>query len=211
MSTTTTTQRVNPFGILDIVIGNTKVREAADEAKARQRVQADKAARDARAAAARADKAARDAQIVDEHKILSFQEGFSRAIAKSDWFKNLKSTAQQAAARYCTALASSDMVLPSLDPSMASVINDKFAYGVKLAGNTIPEDYFVGQRQDWFPELLKKKEGLDRPEKIVYTQTSSTSQPQLRQAAPVAKVVVDLPPATTQKSKRLRGAQQKVK
>jgi hypothetical protein len=206
MSTTTEVARPNPFGIISLAIKDTKVREASDAAEALQRDRAIKIAREARAAE---EAAARQAEELAEN-VFKFQEAFAFSVVKSDRFKNLKSVAQEAILNYCMALASPDQVLPGIDPSMAYFVNDKFTYGIVLAGLKIPEDYFVGQRQDWFPELHSKKLGLGRPAPISYE--VAVAPPKIMPTAvPVATSVSELPPAITPKTSRIKGAQRKQK
>jgi hypothetical protein len=210
MSTTTEATRISPrTSIFDHVIQNTEQREAAREADALLKKQAADEVRNARAAEERAAQTARDKAAALNRSVDNFQTKFFYSIVKTDWFKNLKSTAQREVSRYCEALASSDMALPSLDPSMASVVHDKFAYGIKLAGDNIPESYFVGQRQGWFPELLNKKLGLDRPAKIVIAPAPAALSVKVSQSIPAAKVEIPLPSAITLKAKRTKGGQPK--
>lgn len=207
MSTTTELSRPNPFGVISNAIEETKVREAVGAAEALQRDRALKAEREARVAEAAA---ARQAEELAQN-VFSFQEAFAYAIVKSDWFKKLKSVAQEAIGTYCTALASSDQVLPkNIDRLMAQFVNDKFVYGIVLAGIRIPDNYFVGQRQDWFQELYDRKLRLDRPAPIKYDVV--VSRPKVTPTvAPVIKPVSDLPSAITPKTSKIRGAQRKEK
>lgn len=98
-----------------------------------------------------------------DRDVQTFVEGFAVAAAKRGTERKWKEAALDLAERYVEALTShEDVELPKIDASMADVINDAFAYGMSLYVKkadraNIPDDYFVGQRQDWFAELFVKK------------------------------------------------------
>ena len=86
---------------------------------------------------------------------------FFDAVAKTATQKEWKPAAIDQARAYAEALVrKSDVPLPTIDPGIAKVIQSKFAYGIALDSSrraVIPENFFNGQRQDWFPALYELK------------------------------------------------------
>jgi 4-alpha-glucanotransferase len=98
-----------------------------------------------------------------EKDVQKFIEGFAEAVVKRATDRKWKLGALELAERYVVALIShEDVELPKMDNTMSTVIHDAFAYGMAMYMHksrqvNIPDDYFVGQRQDWFSELLNYK------------------------------------------------------
>ena len=115
-----------------------------------------------REAAEAANRAARKQQYLVQD-VNKFVSRFLYAVAKKAGRSQWKEAAIDLVERYAMALVShGDVELPKIDPTMAAVIHDCFAYGMfkyisEASYQNIPDDYFVGQRQDWFPGLLEKK------------------------------------------------------
>ena len=88
-----------------------------------------------------------------EHVIM----GLANANSPMSWDFNMLGSARA----YAEALVrKSDVPLPTIDPGIAKVIQSKFAYGIALDSSrraVIPENFFNGQRQDWFPALYELK------------------------------------------------------
>lgn len=86
---------------------------------------------------------------------------FFSAVAKTAIDRGWKATAIVDTKTYAEALVrQSDQPLPKIDPGIAKVIHSKFAYGLALdhkRRQIIPENFFNGQRQDWFPALYERK------------------------------------------------------
>lgn len=77
-------------------------------------------------------------------------------LAKAAEQKLWKTSAIEEATAYALKLlCHEEHDLPKIDPGIAKVVQDKFAYAVFRYGDNIPADYFVGQRQEWFAPLLK--------------------------------------------------------
>lgn len=139
-----------------------QAREAAAQAATEAQLQQERAVKRAAAELARQQAAVK----VFEANVRDFKEGFANALLKH--IAGMKSVALAAVDAYATALVShEDVEVPQTDPGLVKMVNDKFAYGLKLAGSKIPEGHFFGQRQDWFPELLNEKLGLNKTPRLV--------------------------------------------
>lgn len=112
--------------------------------------------------------------------------------------------------KHCEALISHDnpneSSLPRISPELTKLIRSKFAYQATRFVGKIPSTYFWGQRQDWMTEEVRKLRGHRDPE----TKPIKIEKPRLGDTATPAKVhtsqstpkTVELPPATTPRSKR---------
>jgi hypothetical protein len=135
------------------------------EETTRQAIEAEEAAKRTAAAAAQREMVARAArkQGYLDTDVKKFKERFLFAVAKRGSDHYWKEAAFDLAEAYAKALVSHDDVeLPKIDPTMAADIHGAFAYGMYLYVRdakpvNIPADYFLGQRQDWFPALLAEK------------------------------------------------------
>jgi hypothetical protein len=88
--------------------------------------------------------------------------GFFAAVAKTAEAQKWQPAAILEAKAYCEALVlqGEGHELPKIDPTMGKIIHGKFAFGIALdhvGRKVIPESFFVGQRQEWFPRLLDLK------------------------------------------------------
>jgi|GEM_PF-5922696 len=131
----------------------------------------------------RADRQERQAREARERQVRIFARNFQAAIIKHG--TEIKANGQmrwspeafEDARSYISALLchSADTVLPTIDPGLAKIIQDKFTWGIVLQtnrkDNVLADDWFVGQRQDWFAELLpiKQKQAGKKPERNAQT------------------------------------------
>lgn len=88
-------------------------------------------------------------------------ESFFSAVVTTAIRKEWKPEAIIQAKAYAEALvlSASNTELPVIDPGMTQLIRGKFAYGLVLdqrGRQVIPERFFNGQRQDWFPTLFER-------------------------------------------------------
>lgn len=186
----------NPFDLFDTAIQTAAARKAAEDAAAAQQQAMTAEAIRAKVAAEAALRSAQE----ETRRLNDFVVGFVHAVIKVAETRRWSPTAIQAAQRYSMALASRpEVTIPPIDPKMGEIIQDRFAYGIALQGDTFPSDWLNGQRQEWFPALFAKKNGQgtsnrlvirpgERP-KVVHSSTSSGA------------TTVDLPPATTPRAK----------
>ena len=153
-ATTTTTEKTqvtsrNPFAAARVQAEQREHEQAAKEARLAEERRLEREKREKE----RAGQFQRDAY--------SWAMNFFEAVAKAATQKEWKPAAIDQARAYAEALVrKSDVPLPTIDPGMAKVIQSKFAYGIALDSSrraVIPENFFNGQRQDWFPALYELK------------------------------------------------------
>ena len=153
-ATTTTTEKTqvtsrNPFAAARV------------QAEQREHEQAAKAARLAEERRLEREKREKERAGQFQRDAYSWAMNFFEAVAKAATQKKWKPAAIDQARAYAEALVrKSDVPLPTIDPGMAKVIQSKFAYGIALDSSrraVIPENFFNGQRQDWFPALYELK------------------------------------------------------
>ena len=154
-ATTTTTEKTqvasrNPFAAARV------------QAEQREHEQAAKAARLAEERRLEREKREKErAERLFQRNAHNWVMNFFDAVAKTATQKEWKPAAIDQARAYAEALVrKSDVPLPTIDPGIAKVIQSKFAYGIALDSSrraVIPENFFNGQRQDWFPALYELK------------------------------------------------------
>ncbi len=114
--------------------------------------------------------------------ITDFKASFSRALDKRGDKLGWSDGDRKAAKFYGQALTNkSDTVLPSIDSTLISEVNDAFVYGVVLNQRLLKPGTFNGERQPWFKRLFKaknykEKKRLGWRNKKIQAAKSSTSE-----------------------------------
>lgn len=153
--------------------------QAAAEARA--------AARAAREAEKEAEREAARIQRIEKART-AFEERFIAAVTEQQSIRKWSTDTFVEAVSYASAMIMTDQEteIPEVTSQVAEVIHRAFAFSLILTPNFLDVDYYVGQRESWYPEWQKtaitwnKNHGTKKsaqPTTVLLHSTSTGDQP----------------------------------